>query len=161
MYFYLLGTASNLQTEDWLFWQVGADFYKLCKMLTYPLIEVYQQFFHPYTITIGSTLDIIRIQIAVCHYSEYSIYTENISGWPTTLLWFSACNSTKPEYFVATFYLLACIYSLAAPLNSAIYKVLCLLTVIKWAHTLQPQLVLKIISQADSTCYSSKNAVFL
>ena len=98
---------------------------------------------------IGSTLDIIRIQRAVCHYSEYCIYTENISGWPTALLWYSPYNSTKPEYFAVSTYWLAFI---VLQLHWTQYTVLRLLAVIKWAHTLQPQLVLhgiKIIRQTQ------------
>jgi len=70
------------------------------------------------------------------------MYTEKVSGWPTVLVCFSAYNSTKPKYFAVTFCLLACIYSLAAPLNSGIHSIMLIGSHKVNPCILQPQLVL-------------------
>ena len=74
-------------------------------------------FYHPYAKIITSALDIIRIQITVHHYYEFSIYIEIISDW--TLIFCIQFNQTH-----VLCCLLACIYSLAAPLNSAIHTIM-------------------------------------
>ena len=93
-------------------------------------------------------MDIIRIQIAMCHSSEYSIHTENISGWPTALL-----HTIQPN---------PCTLLQLSIGAAQQYTVLYLLAQ-SWTEPIHYNHLhgIKIISQADSTCCSSKNATFL